>query len=253
MSSHIITARHRREKFLQYRQIMSTLQAARLAFGSFQRDMIHELQLRQLPSPLWLRPFTSDIRVLNQVFLAEEYKLPYAIDPKVIVDGGANIGITSRYFHHWYPNAMIHAIEPEQENFEMLMRNCGKMERVHLHHAAIWPVTTVVGLINESEEPWSFECMENPAQGQVTAQTLTLESILEQCGGTIDLLKLDVEGAEKILFETHAERWLPHVKCIVVELHDRVHPGCAKALFKAIHGLEFRLDVIGESLLVQFL
>ncbi|MEZ5384381.1 MAG: FkbM family methyltransferase [Prosthecobacter sp.] len=215
--------------------------------------MIHKVQLHHLSSPLWLRPSTSDIRVLDQVFLTEEYKLPYGIDPKVIVDGGANIGLTARYFHNKYPDAVVHAIEPEQENFKMLKLNCEGKERVYLRHAAIWPVDTVVGLVNGSEEPWSFECMENPGQGQATAQTVTMESILKQCGGTIDLLKLDIEGAEKILFEMHAERWLPHVKLIVVELHDRCHPGCANALFNAIHGLHFRLDARGETLMIQFL
>ena len=40
---------------------------------------------------------------------------------------------------------------------------------------------------------------------------------------SIDYLKMDIEGAEKLLFEKEEQygKWLPKVKCMSIELHDR--------------------------------
>ena len=45
----------------------------------------------------------------------------------------------------------------------------------------------------------------------------------------IDILKLDIEGAEIELFESNTD-WLEKVNCMVIELHDRIRPGCMEAL-----------------------
>jgi hypothetical protein len=46
--------------------------------------------------------------------------------------------------------------------------------------------------------------------------------------GSIDLLKVDIEGAEKEVFEDCD--WMQHVGCLVIELHDRSKPGCSAAV-----------------------
>ena len=43
----------------------------------------------------------------------------------------------------------------------------------------------------------------------------------------VDLLKIDVEAAEREIFED-AARWIDRVSVICVELHDRFRPGCSK-------------------------
>ena len=55
----------------------------------------------------------------------------------------------------------------------------------------------------------------------------------------IDILKLDVEGAEKELFE-HDPAWLANVGVLMIELHDRFKPGCSKALYSALVRHDFR-------------
>ena len=44
----------------------------------------------------------------------------------------------------------------------------------------------------------------------------------------IDILKLDIEGAELEVFET-SESWIGKVGMLAVETHDRFRPGCSKA------------------------
>jgi hypothetical protein len=69
---------------------------------------------------------------------------------------------------------------------------------------------------------------------------------------TIDILKIDIEGAEKELFTYNYENWLQKVRCIVIELHDLYRPGCATAFFKAISSREFSIFCKGEDIVITF-
>jgi len=68
----------------------------------------------------------------------------------------------------------------------------------------------------------------------------------------IDILKIDIEGAEKELFSYNYESWLPKVRCIVIELHDLYRPGCATAFFKAISNRQFNMFCKGEDIVITF-
>ena len=52
-----------------------------------------------------------------------EYFFPKQINPKVILDIGGNIGITSIFLAKVFPNASIYTFEPLKENFELLEKN----------------------------------------------------------------------------------------------------------------------------------
>jgi FkbM family methyltransferase len=64
--------------------------------------------------------------------------------------------------------------------------------------------------------------------GEVSS--VTVEGLLRNFGAMqIDLLKLDIEGAEFDLFSRNCDRWIDQVRLIVIELHDRYRAGCARA------------------------
>jgi hypothetical protein len=58
----------------------------------------------------------------------------------------------------------------------------------------------------------------------------------------IDLLKIDVEGAECEIFET-SQNWIERVRTICIELHDRLRPGCREAYERATTGFPKRWRV----------
>jgi hypothetical protein len=68
----------------------------------------------------------------------------------------------------------------------------------------------------------------------------------------IDILKLDIEGAEFELFNTGAEAWLDAVGQIVIELHDWIRPGCSKSFYSAIGSRPFLQQINGENTFVKF-
>ena len=65
--------------------------------------------------------------------------------------------------------------------------------------------------------------------------------------GSKRVFKIDIEGAEREVFETPAE-WIGKVGAVMVELHDDINPGCHEAFEKATRG--FSSSVInGETVM----
>lgn len=69
---------------------------------------------------------------------------------------------------------------------------------------------------------------------------------------TIDILKIDIEGAEKQLFESNYENWLPKTKIIMVETHDRMIPKCSYTVMKTINDYNFILYTTTEGTLIYY-
>lgn len=83
-----------------------------------------------------LRMGTSDLRVFREIEKGEyAFGLPFR--PKMIVDVGANIGITSIFFATRYPEAKVIAIEAEKSNFDILERNARAYPSIVPVHAAL--------------------------------------------------------------------------------------------------------------------
>jgi hypothetical protein len=54
-----------------------------------------------------------------------------------------------------------------------------------------------------------------------TVKTVDIETLLQSSGRReIDILKVDIEGAEKIVFSKNYEEWIKKEKNIFIELHD---------------------------------
>lgn len=62
----------------------------------------------------------------------------------------------------------------------------------------------------------------------------------------VDLLKMDIEGSEKEVFED-SDRWIEKVGVIAIELHEEIRPGCKLAMSRATKGFE-QIGHRGETL-----
>ncbi|HKO61344.1 MAG TPA: FkbM family methyltransferase [Pyrinomonadaceae bacterium] len=214
----------------------------------------HELvsvNCKELGQQIILRRNTSDTLVAFSILQNREYDFKVDREPRLIIDAGANIGLSSLFLSRKFPNARIHAIEPETDNFSLLKLNCEGRENIILHKAALWPHAALLSITDPNADKWAFSFEENNGTGTTPAITIPQIVSLEGCE-TIDVLKLDIEGAEKFLFSTGVNDWLPLVRTIVIELHDRYVPGCSNAFYSSICNRPFSQEVIGENLIIHF-
>ena len=178
---------------------------------------------------------------LREIFLARDYEesLPAATRARVVIDAGANIGLSAVFFAHRFPGARIIAIEPESANFELLCRNTRPYPNITAVHGALWNRSGQVDVVDPGRGEHGFVTADN--RGKVDAREavpcFSVADLMRLHGlQHVDLLKVDIEGAEKEVFES-AHDWIGHVGSVVVELHERFRPGCTQAFMDATRSM----------------
>jgi FkbM family methyltransferase len=188
-------------------------------------------------NPVRLRLKTSDESAYAQTLLWEQYAFELPFSPKTIVDAGANIGMASIYFTHKYPDARIIAIEAEASNFGLLVRNTRPYPAITPVHAALWNRDGEISVgepdpATGAHGKWAFVTREGPG---VKVRAITMATLMKEAQiPTLDLVKIDIEGAEKEVFE--AGDWIQNVRSLMIELHDRYRTGCSEAVYSAAQG-----------------
>ncbi len=211
-----------------------------------------KLNLPNLLHPIYLRKNTSDLPTFNQVMVDAEYSFNIRNNsPKFIIDCGANIGLASLFFLSRYTNATIIAIEPEKSNFKQLLKNTCNYSNIKCVNSGIWNRTTELEVIDKRNfGHWGFQCEEVDEPNDKTIKAASIDDILDKFDiSEIDLLKIDIEGAELELFSKNYENWLPKTKVIMIELHDAYRIGCSKSFFSAIIKYDFSVFNNGENII----
>jgi FkbM family methyltransferase len=196
------------------------------------------LRTSSLTAPFVLRTHSDDLGTFEKVIAYGEYDLPELEGIRTIVDAGANIGMASIFFAKRFPGARIIALEPEPSNFELLVRNLAEYPNVVCLRKALWTKRGRVTIFDPGIGTDAFRASGVDGAGAVDDSLGTVEcvSILDLLAeyslSKIDLLKVDIEGAEKEVFES-ADAWIDRVDAIVIELHDRFKRGCSRAVYNA--------------------
>ncbi|MDR2509119.1 MAG: FkbM family methyltransferase [Spirochaetaceae bacterium] len=199
--------------------------------------------------PIYVRINTSDMPVYMSCIINQEYDCITKEEPKYIIDAGANIGLASIYFAEKYKRAKIIAIEPEDGNYELLKRNTEKYDNIFAIKAALWNTSGEISLFDTGLDNWGFmvetnaSALKPAASAKHLTKAITVSEIMRQFNiESIDILKMDIEGAEKEVFES-CDDWVDKTKCVIVELHERMKKGCYKAFLK----IKNSFDQIGQS------
>jgi FkbM family methyltransferase len=192
------------------------------------------LRIPDVAQPVWLREGTSDFDVMEQIFVRREYdfsewpshdamiRKTYADllrrgKTPVIVDCGANVGYASVWFARQYPQAIVHAVEPEPRNFAVLRRNASAYANVTPVQAGISDRVTKLALRNPTDEPWACQTDEDDAGPVETVTVPALLDIRPDCAPLI--VKVDIEGYETSLFRSNTG-WVARTPLVVFEMHD---------------------------------
>jgi FkbM family methyltransferase len=207
-----------------------------------------------------LRLQESDVMVFTDIFIRGDYNSPELPESvRTIVDLGANTGLSTVFFGLKYPAARILAVEPDPENFSLLEDNTvGLGPRVELREAAVWTRDGAIGLqsMNADGQPlgaWGIQVREAAiGAGDRAAPCFKLSTLIQDaCFGVVDILKVDIEGAERDVFAAESGEWLHRVDLLIVETHDRLMPGCESAVRRALEPGFRELRPCGENLLFR--
>ena len=189
--------------------------------------------------PIYLRNHTSDVSVYRSILENNEYDFIIREEPKYIIDAGANIGMASIYFATKYREAKIVAIEPEENNYKLLKLNTENYSNITTINGALWNRTGEISLFDTGLGNVGFMVETNistikPAAKKIKhlTEAVTVDGIMNEFSMEyIDILKIDIEGSEKEVFES-CRNWIHKTRCIIVELHERMKKGCIKAFYK---------------------
>lgn len=211
----------------------------------------HDLKLRKLPS--------SDYYVFKQVFIDQEYQSPISyfeknnIELNTVIDAGANIGLTSIYIKQHFPNAKIVCIEPDNENLALLRYNLQTFiedKSIKIYHAGLLGVSGLGLSISEGfrgGNDWAKQVEVTESINNL--KSITVNDIMDQNNfNNIDLLKIDIEGAETFLLEKNTDLdFLKVTKVIAIEIHDEYN--CRGEINQLFQEYNFMLLETGETTL----
>jgi FkbM family methyltransferase len=219
-------------------------------------------------APVELRPDSSDLSVFAQVFLDNDYNLRRLtryveicrsfseIDrgaTPLILDCGANIGLSSLYLAKNWPSAHVLAVEPDPSNFDLLRRNVAAHANIQPVQAAVGAEDGKVRIANTDAQEWARRTERVSAEAPDAITSLSIQSLMALAPPPQVyqpfLIKIDIEGAEKDLFSRSRE-WISKFPILIIELHDWMLPGqgTSRAFLEAIAALDRDFIHFGENI-----
>ncbi len=171
-----------------------------------------------------------------------------------ILDCGGNIGMASLFFKRRFPAARITAYEADPAVFAMMQANlaANSAADVETVQAALWTATGRVTFRSEGSDSGMIDGLSGAVAGtSVDVPSLRLRDVIADAtdvasgaSARIDLLKLDIEGAEGAVL-ADCEPVLDRVHAIVMDLHeftpaDRQSPRVLNLLTRA--GFTYAVD-----------
>jgi FkbM family methyltransferase len=165
-------------------------------------------------------------------FIRNDYGLRHGLpEVRTILDVGANIGFFSIAARARYPGAAIHAYEPNPRVLPFLESNTAELG-ISVYPQAVGGHEGFVSMLDSGASN----------QARTSASTVgaipqvTLETAVDRLGGSVDLLKLDCEGAEWDLFRL-GNCWR-HIRDVRMEYH-LFHGETVEQVEQALRGLGF--------------
>jgi FkbM family methyltransferase len=170
----------------------------------------------------WLRD-PSELLALVDVFSEEQYRTSDTDNLSTIVDLGANIGAASAWFHATNPSASIYGFEPDPDTFGRLAATVGRLPRVEVFPVAAAAHDGEATLYSLPGKSWSSSLTWRPGAIAHRIEARRLDTLLDQLEiAHVDLLKVDIEGAEVDVFTTLSSGVLERVDTIIGEFHARM-------------------------------
>lgn len=177
-------------------------------------NRVRQIQLKQFGT-ISYRLNRGDIQSIREVFMDQVYRLPFDSKAEVLIDLGANIGLTSRWYYETLRPRVIIAVEPNASN--------AKLARENLAGLPADVIEAAVGSYNGTgyfapDRASNLGSLTSNADGAEIA-VRSMSSVLEGVPCDVEtLVKLDIEGGEEDLLTGNLD-WLARITGLIVEFH----------------------------------
>lgn len=140
-------------------------------------------------------------------------------NPKVIFDFGAHVGTWSFYMAKKYPAAQVVAFEPNPPTYLALTHGIVRndLKNVHPIDIAVSDRPLTIRYHQSNTGAASAYVPGDEVFEDVTVKTMTLNQIFEKFPEHVDLMKLDIEGAEYQIF--HDFKYWDRIGAMTIEFH----------------------------------
>lgn len=191
----------------------------------------------------------SFVFMYNEIFRKGIYNFKSSIQEPLIIDAGANIGIGAIYFKKKFAQARVIAFEPDKKVAEVLRKNIAtfQLDQVEVIEKGLWTQEGVLEFQSDGADAGRIADATNNTN-TITINTTKLSNYLDQ---PVDLLKIDIEGAEvEVLKE--CKNQLRNVRNIFVEYHSMVNqPQQLNELLEILRNAGFRYYIDNTSFLAE--
>lgn len=194
-----------------------------------------------LGNPLTLIDAASFLYIYEEVFERQIYKFKTKNRAPKIIDGGANIGLSAIYFKQLYPESSVIAFEPDDMAFEALRKNLASFgyNDVECLQKALWNSDTSLQFLHEGADGGRIALPEDKG----TLVTIAATRLRPYLTEPVDLLKLDVEGAETDVLKDCSDL-LHNVEYLFVEYHSFANkPQSLNTIIDIMDKAGFRLHI----------
>ena len=132
--------------------------------------------------------------------------------------------------------------------YTTLARNTASLPQVDIWPGALWGSSSELRLVDRGDRKDAFQVAESGRAVIPVVPAMSVVDILRKTGWPgLDILKMDIEGAEKEVFEEKSGAWLSKVQVLLVELHEDYRPGCGQAFAAAVSKHDFQFYRRGEN------
>lgn len=166
---------------------------------------------------IFISPDTNFTDVLYEVLLRKDYAIDTRFPPEVIFDIGACYGISTTFLSCMYPDARIYAFEPSAKTFRLLSLTAAGVKNIEVFNKAVYTYTGTIKFYSDGRHG-GYNTILALHQYCEEVGCVSLDDFMKEKNlAQIDLLKIDVEGAELAIFKTFTG--LEKISYMVGELH----------------------------------
>jgi FkbM family methyltransferase len=214
-----------------------------LFYKFFFKGRIKYIKIKKLDSKFYFNTITALYRFYNH-----QYCINFKQKPSQFIDIGATLGEEAIRLTSIYGDVKIDAIEPNLESFNLLKKNTENYSNIKCHNIAIFKNNDNISIAKSSTEAQSVRftnLIEELKFESEKVDCLTFNHFLKINNiEFIDLVKININGGEKYIFENGDDNWIKNTKAIVVMTFDNINNKSSEIVFNKINKYNFQCFTI---------